>query len=720
MVELLITSRVKQILEMICEASDSITIKKIAKRLGVSTRTILREMPTVEKWLSDNDFELVKKPRVGIKLIATLEDKKRLKSLLSSEQIEKIFTPEERQLLIISELLDKKEPTKLFYFSSIFKVSEGTISHDLDKVEKWIKKYRLDLVRKPGLGVYLTGNEKAFRKAMINLMYENLDENQILNIIRQNLATIGKAQESIEINTKNRLMNLIDKEIIKEIEMIIRDAEGSLECNLTDSSYAGLIVHLALAIQRIKNNEKITMQDDMLTELIHSNEYEIAEKIANQISKSIDVDIPDDEIGYITMHLKGSKMRNGAYKNDFKNIDEFIIGNFELTKLVNQMIKIAENESGYSLKHNENLLVGLVSHLRPSIDRLKMNLDIRNPLLSKIKEMYPAIFEISKKCAQVINKRFNVEMPEAEIGFIAMHIGAAIEKKRQLEAKSNRKYNIVVACTSGIGTSKLLATRLKKEFKNLCIVDTVSTVQIKEQWLKENKIDLIISTVYVDEGSIPVVNVNPLLLEGDIEKINDTLEELDTHIEENNIKAKYKQDRDLKGRASALKDYGEAVFEILEGFFFEENISVDNIDELIDHIGNSVGDNKEDIDNINDDLKAREKHGSTILSGKEIILLHCRTKGVNALKLGVVRLSNEKPIICLNSNGDEDRVKTALVMMTPFDKNRRHLETISEISRCMIDESKFIDTLAQGTSEDIYDEVNRILNRFLDLKINMV
>ena len=56
---------------------------------------------------------------------------------------------------------------------------------------------------------------------------------------------------------------------------------------------------------------------------------------------------------------------------------------------------------------------------------------------------------------------------------------------------------------------------------------------------------------------------------------------------------------------------------------------------------------------IINDLKAREKHGSTILSGKKVILLHCRTKGVNALKLGVVRLSNENPILCLSSNGDE-------------------------------------------------------------------
>lgn len=719
MVDLLITSRAKQILEIICNTLDSITVKKISERLGVSTRTILREMPTVEKWLKDNDFELVKKPRIGIKLIAALEDRERLKRLLDRELIEKTFTPEERQSLIISELLERKEPTKLFYFSSILKVSEGTISHDLDKVENWIKKYKLDLVRRPGLGVYLKGNEEAFRKAMINLLYENLDENQMLNIIRQNLTAITQTQQSIEISTKNRLINLIDKEIIKEIEMVIQAAEGDLEYNLTDSSYTGLIVHLALAIQRIKNNEKITMKDDMLKELIHSDEYEIAEKIANQISKSLGVDIPKDEIGYITMHLKGSKMRNGVYKSDFKDIDEFIIDNFELTKLVNQMIKIAENESGYSLKHNENLLVGLVSHLRPAIDRLKMNLDIRNPLLLKIKEIYPEIFEISKKCAQVINKRFNVEMPETEIGFIAMHIGAAIEKKRQLGSKANRIYNVVVACTSGIGTSKLLATRLKKEFKNLHIVDTVSTVQIKEKWLKENKIDLIISTVYVDEASVPIVNVNPLLLEDDIEKIGSTLEKLDTHIE-NTVKINYKLDCNLKERASALRDYGEGVFEILEGFFFEENLNVDNIDELIDHISNSVGTNIEDINSINNDLKAREKDGSTILSGKEFTLLHCRTKGVNTLRLGLIRLSSENPISCSNNSGEKERIKTALIMMTPFDKNRRHLETISEISRCIIDEPRFIDILALGTSEDIYNEVNRILNRFLNSKINMV
>ncbi|MCT4563467.1 MAG: BglG family transcription antiterminator [Maledivibacter sp.] len=718
MTELSLSSRTKGILEIISNECNTITIKEIAKRLAVSSRTILREMPSVEKWLESNEFQLIKKPRVGIKLVATLDDKERLKSLLEDESVEKTFTPEERQSLIIGELLQNKEPTKLYYFSSSFKVSEGTISHDLDKVEAWFEKYKLTLVRKPGLGVYLKGKENTFRKAMINLLYENLNEEQILNVIRQNLTPGNKSNGRIEINTKNRLMNLIDKEIIKTIEQTIHEAEGDLEYRLTDSSYAGLIVHLALAIQRIKNNENITMKDEFLTELSESQEYTTAEKIAYKIAKSLNIEIPNDEIGYITMHLKGSKMRNGAYKGDSKGVDEFIIGNFELTKLVNEMIKIAEEKSGYSLKGNENLLVGLVSHLRPTINRLKMNLDIRNPLLEKIKEMYPGIFSISAKCAEVINKRFNLEMPEAEIGFIAMHIGAAIEKERRRVEKDNRIYNVVVACTSGIGTSKLLATRLKKEFNNLQIIDTISTIEINEEWLKKNEVDLVISTVYVKEKSIPIVNVNPVLLKNDINRIKKILEKLNVYSVKN-LYTSNQKNIDLMDRASALKDYGEGVIEILSNFFFEESIHANSINELIRCVSSLVGKNKEEVDIIERDLKEREKHGSTILNGKELILLHCRTNGVNTLKLGVARLSPQKPIFCMNTNGDKEKIVTALVMMTPFNKSNRHLEAISEISRNLIDDPMFIDVLARGTKKDIYNAVNGVLNGFLDSRIKM-
>ena len=63
-----------------------------------------------------------------------------------------------------------------------------------------------------------------------------------------------------------------------------------------------------------------------------------------------------------------------------------IISNYELTSMINKMIKIASTETGYDLRSVDSLLIGLVDHLRPAINRIQLKLDIRNPLLDKIKE----------------------------------------------------------------------------------------------------------------------------------------------------------------------------------------------------------------------------------------------------------------------------------------------------------------------------------------------
>ncbi|GAA3331536.1 hypothetical protein GCM10020331_088520 [Ectobacillus funiculus] len=73
----------------------------------------------------------------------------------------KYFSPEERQYILKQLLLTLKEPTKLYYFSTKFNVTEATISNDLLKIEPWFeKKHGIKLIRKPGFGVYIEGNEK--------------------------------------------------------------------------------------------------------------------------------------------------------------------------------------------------------------------------------------------------------------------------------------------------------------------------------------------------------------------------------------------------------------------------------------------------------------------------------------------------------------------------------------------------------------------------------
>lgn len=699
MSHMVITSRIKEILKLLIVAdfSNIITVNNIAEKLNVSSRTILREMPQVEKWLKHNKFKFIKKPGVGLLLDENLEGKNRLQQLLDGYYVEKHYKPEERQYLIISELLQMKEPLKLYYFTSIFGVTEGTLSSDLDKVQQWFKNHNLKLIRKPGLGVYVDGKEKDFRKALISLLYENLDENQLLQIIKDNVGGSEFTKGRIEINTRNRLLNLIDKSAIKKLEDSVYKVEEKMKLKLADSAYVGLIVHLAIALQRIKNNERITIDPLFLSELKNTTEYSIAEDLANDISNDFSLDIPEDEIGYITMHLKGSKMQANT-----KSEEKYMIGKYELIKIGKKMIAIAENETGFPLLQNKNLLMGLVNHLEPVISRLKMNLDIRNPLLSKIKETYPEVYETSIKSCKVLEDLLGVNIPESEVGYIAMHIGAAMENESKIEG---RIYRVAVACASGIGTSRLLATRLQKEFKNIQVIDVISTINIKDTWLKEKGIEMIISTVAIN-SPVKTVIVNPLLLEEDRKRIERNLSEIEGNIDAKVIKVN--RHGNFKDNILTLMEYGEASIEITNNFYFNEDDSIDNKLQLIKKISEVFTSNEFGQKSLRDKLIDRESLGSTVLYGEGIILLHCRSEVIKEVKIGVIRL--KKKISSQEEYGED--IDIALIMLVPLDAKETYIEVISEISRALIEVPEFILSLKEGSKDQVYSQINRILGDF--------
>ncbi len=84
-----LTSRQKAIIEILTKftAAKPVTVSAISEKLKLSSRTILREMPKIEKWLSDNEFKFIRKPGVGLVLDESLENQKRILELLEIENI---------------------------------------------------------------------------------------------------------------------------------------------------------------------------------------------------------------------------------------------------------------------------------------------------------------------------------------------------------------------------------------------------------------------------------------------------------------------------------------------------------------------------------------------------------------------------------------------------------------------------------------------------------
>src|SRR5699024_1276752 len=198
---------------------------------------------------------------------------------------------------------------------------------DLDKTEDILSKHDIQLIRRPGLGVYIEGDETNLRKLIVNLIYENNLQNDVLDILEDIVQK--KNDNFIVFKTKNKLLNMIDKNTIKKVEKIVSEFEKNINLELNDSQYVALTVHLALVVERIKNGDEIHMEEKYLNNIKNNEEYAYAKELACEIENSFDINMPEDEIGYITMHLLGTKKYSNQQKNDW---DDFFIDNYRIIK----------------------------------------------------------------------------------------------------------------------------------------------------------------------------------------------------------------------------------------------------------------------------------------------------------------------------------------------------------------------------------------------------
>ncbi len=127
-----LTSRQKEIIILLVnQKSEILTISEIAESLNLSYRTVIRDLIKIEAWFIENDFKLIRKSGVGLLLDEDQDNKEFILELLDEEKIDVSYKKEERYLFILNELLNSKEPVKMFYFKNKLKTSEGTLSNDL-------------------------------------------------------------------------------------------------------------------------------------------------------------------------------------------------------------------------------------------------------------------------------------------------------------------------------------------------------------------------------------------------------------------------------------------------------------------------------------------------------------------------------------------------------------------------------------------------------------
>ncbi|NGQ95223.1 BglG family transcription antiterminator [Brevibacillus sp. SYP-B805] len=661
------SSRQKMILAKLLQEPQGITVREIAEEIDVSTRTVHRELDELEPALESYRLQLIRKIGIGVRLQGEAAAKEALRQDLEKAAADDL-TPHERKIIILCTLLEATEPVKLLSLAHELKVTTATVSHDLDELEEKIKQYGLRLVRRRGYGIELQGSETAKRLAITSLISENLNEYELIAALKDSIHQ--KAQHRTN-SVSERLLGLIEKEKLLVVESALHDLKDDLPYPLADSAFIGLVIHLALAIERVEKGEKIHFHQEYLHQLADTQEYQVAEKLLRRLETLFQMEIPREEIGYITMHLRGAKVRN-SYQ------DHYLSDNVELMSKVKQLIAYCGSKLGVDFEHDQSLRHDLLTHMEPALYRLMQGMRIRNPLLDQIKRNYPDLFALLADAVRQVFPELHV--PEEEVGYLAMHFGASLERLHRQHAR----YDALIVCATGIGSSKILASRIKKEIPEIEGLRNVSLFEVSS--VPKSEYDLIISTVQLPFHQDEYILVNPLLTKEDIDQIKAFLKGL-ARRQSLPAASRNKQAVRTFEQLRSLQIVLTFVLGLLERFAYRRiRPPIAGLEAALDEICGEIEQQGiiTDRQAVVKQLLDREKIGGLGIPGTRLALFHCRSDQVQDAFFGVFELPESLRIRSMENEWID--VKTILLLLAPKTMPKEGLEVLSEISSIFIED----------------------------------
>ena len=663
-----ISNREKMIVEVLIVEKEEITIKELSRKIDVSSRTIQRDLNNIQNILDSYQLKLIRKSGVGVQIIGDEQRKLELVQQLQKFK-QREYTLEERQTLILCILYEATEPIKLYSLSKDLGVSISTVSADLMKLEEQLQPVQLSILKKRGYGVELSGTENAKRRAISYALSKTLKEEGLFSLIKDK---IHQNSSKYEDPISERLMHLVDREKLGMIEEAMKELYPDFSMSMTDSAYVGLIVHLALAIERILQGENITIDEAYLKQISLEPEYPTAKKIINMLMERFQVDIPEAEVGYITMHLQGAKLRQ----------QEGVLvesSNLELYRLAKNLIREMEKQTSFTLSDNESLLEGLVTHLKPAIYRIEQNMGIVNTLLEEIRTNYKDLFNQVKDATQIVFPK--LVFPDEEIGYLVMHFGSALIG---VLGKGDLKAYII--CSSGIGTSKLLASRLLREIQEISEVANISVFDLNKLADTITDRDLIISTIYLQDFQSEYIMVNPFLTAEEIKQVQ-LYARRKMLIQKTfpPVKESHSTVNALTEKISKLHQYSGVMVEVLNNFHLSLLEEQSTVRQYIQQICQLLESRQviTDEEMVVEALLAREKSGGIGIPGTKLALYHTRDEYVQKPSFTIHKLKHD---ICIKGMDESDmEVDTLLVLLSPKSFFTAGLEVLSLISTLIIE-----------------------------------
>ncbi|WP_196592737.1 BglG family transcription antiterminator [Pectinatus sottacetonis] len=597
------------IIKILLTNTEAVPIKILAQKINKNQRTVRNYLKEIK---AEKKEFVLKCSKQGVFFAIERNLKEKYLNLYNqiSQQEQSSLTQRQRQEYILKVLFLERNSYTIQLFADELFCSKSCIIQDLVQIDKWLSSKNITLCRRQNQGIWLEGEEKNLRLGFKKF----LDEISIFYSTQQDANSSVELDLDYRINITNykRICAILKGIDIIFIQKIVQNIEKKLNFWFTEQAFQNLVIHLAIAVKRIRE-DKFIKNFALSPKLKETPEYAAASEMINILSKKLGLKFPVSEIDYAAVHVLGSKIQI----NDDKNvIDSFMVnyGKAEIN-LARAILSISSKILQIDLLSDKQLSMQLVQHLRPTIIRMKQGLSLINPLLLQIKREYPAAYAAVWACNDVFENIVGVPLNENEAAYITMHLVVGISKYKP-------RYKAVVVCASGIGTSQFITNKLEQNFPNLEIVFTLPYTDLTEEIRQQA--DIVISTIKTIQGE-NTVYTSVLLTQNDRENINRVLQ-----------KIRIKKEIDFSLRKND-RDNNTVPLDIFDSKYCYLDEATASFEETVIKYGAIMEKDGFAKNKFTNDVIKREQISSTYI-GCGIAIPHAKSSFVNRSKVIFIRL----------------------------------------------------------------------------------
>lgn len=685
-----LSKREKLLLTLLMNQPSGVTVSFLIEKLDVSRRTVYRELSNAEETLDNFGLKLVKDAK-GYIISGDKENLDKLRNSISEKKLLDDFSKKQRQRILIIKLLLAEDELKIDGLAIDLGVSASTIQSDLQSIEQMFQEYKIEVERRKSLGIIAHADEISLRLIISGLISIEFNEFNFFRLFDEANNIIEERYHSLS----NVFLEVIDQKALEISFKSIRQYEKFRFDEVTDTQLQNLIILLALTAMRIKDGHTIKYQDNKIKQKREKNkvlaEY-LLDELTLQYSNFI---VTEEEINFLTSQIEGL---NVPLKHEFSESYDI-----NLIYKTRELIRSVSDEMNRDLREDKTLYNDLLAHINASLSRDQSPIYKKsNPLLDKI---YYEFTELSHVVEKHLKRLFlDIDFHANDVLYIVIHFASAFERTAEINDLS-----ILIVCSSGVGTAKILESRLVKNIPEINAVDISTVSNLYKHNFEEY--DLILSTIFLDGFEQEYKVVTPLIMDDEMENIKTIIAQKISHKQShrkvvsrntNTIQSldQFDEFNNFYRRTSIINA-------ILHSFNVKTIKNKPSIRDMLEYICSNL---EEEVileqEPVVQKLERRLNQAPIGIPDTQMALFHCIDSGIKQPFFSIYDL--EEPINMQDMSHSNMKLTRVLLMLGPEPIDEMAQEILGTISGSIVENQSNLQLFNEGSREVLEQFISQL------------